>query len=209
MTSGGSAGLRMMIALPRPAPPISSRPRAVVRVNESMLWPGGEAGDRRDDLRVGDRRDCGDGRHHRDRRLAAAADHVHVRRRPVAVEVDDGNHARPELGRGQVDRLESRLRELGSLLAVGSCRGRVEDELELAGAVDDPVHAFGGGVEARLARASEPVRVRVDPDDGDRLQHLGALELDHQIGADVPGTEDDARCSTRHGRTSWSPIRGG
>ena len=37
MIIGGSAGLRMMIALPCSAPPIVSTPRAVVRVNSSML----------------------------------------------------------------------------------------------------------------------------------------------------------------------------
>ncbi|SKX84083.1 Uncharacterised protein [Mycobacteroides abscessus subsp. abscessus] len=37
MIIGGSAGLRMMIALPRCAPPIVSIPFDVVRVNSSML----------------------------------------------------------------------------------------------------------------------------------------------------------------------------
>src|SRR4051812_50138229 len=37
MIIGGSAGLRMMIALPRAAPPIVSTPDDVVRVNSSML----------------------------------------------------------------------------------------------------------------------------------------------------------------------------
>ena len=37
MIIGGSAGLRMMIALPRAAPPTTSIARAVVRVNSSML----------------------------------------------------------------------------------------------------------------------------------------------------------------------------
>src|SRR4051794_3576872 len=37
MIIGGSAGLRMMIALPRLAPPMVSTPDAVVRVNSSML----------------------------------------------------------------------------------------------------------------------------------------------------------------------------
>src|SRR4051794_26609367 len=37
MIMGGSAGLRMMIALPRSPPPIDSTPAAVVRVNSSML----------------------------------------------------------------------------------------------------------------------------------------------------------------------------
>src|SRR3954462_2917906 len=37
MIIGGSAGLRMMIALPCSAPPMDSTPAAVVRVNSSML----------------------------------------------------------------------------------------------------------------------------------------------------------------------------
>jgi hypothetical protein len=37
MIIGGSAGLRMMIALPCSAPPMVSTPRAVVRVNSSMF----------------------------------------------------------------------------------------------------------------------------------------------------------------------------
>ncbi len=37
MIIGGSAGLRMMIALPVSAPPMVSTPRAVVRVNSSMF----------------------------------------------------------------------------------------------------------------------------------------------------------------------------
>src|SRR5512139_3138390 len=37
MIIGGSAGLRMMIALPCAAPPIRSTPAAVVRVNSSMF----------------------------------------------------------------------------------------------------------------------------------------------------------------------------
>jgi hypothetical protein len=37
MIMGGSTGFRMMIALPRPAPPTCSIARAVVVVNSSML----------------------------------------------------------------------------------------------------------------------------------------------------------------------------
>ncbi|MDF9808748.1 hypothetical protein M2436_007295 [Streptomyces sp. HB372] len=37
INSGGSAGLSTMIALPRVAPPTSSRAREVVSVNSSML----------------------------------------------------------------------------------------------------------------------------------------------------------------------------
>ena len=37
MIIGGSAGLRMMIALPSVAPPISRTPLLVVRVNSSMF----------------------------------------------------------------------------------------------------------------------------------------------------------------------------
>src|SRR5271156_5329322 len=38
ITSGGSAGLMMMMALPRLAPPTDSTAPAVVRVNSSMFW---------------------------------------------------------------------------------------------------------------------------------------------------------------------------
>ncbi len=38
MISGGSAGLMMMMALPRRAPPMRSTAPAVVRVNSSMFW---------------------------------------------------------------------------------------------------------------------------------------------------------------------------
>ena len=47
MIIGGSAGLSTMIALPRSAPPITSTPRLVVRVNSSMFArvPGPADGD--------------------------------------------------------------------------------------------------------------------------------------------------------------------
>ena len=38
MRIGGSAGLKMQIALPLAAPPTCSRERAVVRVNSSTFW---------------------------------------------------------------------------------------------------------------------------------------------------------------------------
>ena len=60
MISGGSAGLRMMIALPVRAPPTASMACAVVSVNSSMLarvpGPADLRGDRGDDLGVAHRR---------------------------------------------------------------------------------------------------------------------------------------------------------
>ena len=106
--SGGSAGLRMMIALLRLAPPIALSAAAVVRVNSSMFGAGPRprrrAGDRRDDLAVVDRRHAVDGGHHRGRRLAAAGGQAHIRGAAGVLEVDGRDHRWPELGRRQVDR---------------------------------------------------------------------------------------------------------
>ncbi len=38
MSMGGSAGFKMMMALPLPAPPSTSTAFEVVRVNSSMFW---------------------------------------------------------------------------------------------------------------------------------------------------------------------------
>ena len=110
MISGGSAGLMMMIALPRSAPPTFSTPLAVVRVNSSIFWrvpgPTELRGDRGHDLRVLDRLHAADRGDHRDRRLPAAAHHVHVERAAPDVaspQVHGRNAVRTDRGRGQID----------------------------------------------------------------------------------------------------------
>jgi hypothetical protein len=81
MMSGGSAGLRTMIALPRRRRRLLDR-GAVVSVNSSMFarvpGPGRLRGDRGDDLGVRHRGDPGDRRDDRDGGLAAAGHHVEL-----------------------------------------------------------------------------------------------------------------------------------
>ena len=92
MIIGGSAGLRMMIALPRSAPPIVSTPAAVVRVNSSMLARVPGPADLDATVATISAYDTGgrpgDRGHHRDGGLAAAGDHVDVHRAEVLVAVD-------------------------------------------------------------------------------------------------------------------------
>ena len=77
MMSGGSAGLMMMMALPRLAPPTFSTPLAVVRVNSSMFWRVPGPTEREDTVATISAYSTGCTRAHRgddrDGRLAAAA----------------------------------------------------------------------------------------------------------------------------------------
>ena len=114
MIIGGSTGLRMMIALPAVGP-ADLRDGLAGGVGELVdVGAGARAGgarrDRRDDLRVGHRRDPRDRVHDRDGRLAAAGDHVDVRGVEVGGAVDRRAHHRPDVRRGEVDGLDAGLR---------------------------------------------------------------------------------------------------
>ena len=111
MIIGGSTGLRMMIALPRAAPPTDSSAAAVVSVNSSMLArvPGPADRDATDATisayGTGTTRDTactiGIGG------LAAAGDHVDVRRVQVLGQVDRraDHRARPRAGVRSIARM--------------------------------------------------------------------------------------------------------
>ena len=107
MIIGGSAGLRMMIALPRAAPPTSSIAARgglgeLVDIG-ARARPGRFRGDRGDDLGIMDRRDRGDRGDDRDRRLAAAGDHVDVGRVEMGVAIDHRDDIGADGRRRQVD----------------------------------------------------------------------------------------------------------
>src|SRR5205823_10880875 len=70
----------------------------------TRAWPGGGTRDGRHDLGVWHVTHVAYGRHHRNRGLAAARDHVYIGRLPVTVEVYDGDDPRPELRGCEVDR---------------------------------------------------------------------------------------------------------
>ena len=207
ISSGGSAGFSTMIALPRSAPPTTSMARAVVSVNSSMLArvPGPADLDAIDatisPYATGvTRRDRGDDRHGR---LPAAGHHVHVRLVQVLVQVDRRHHVRAERGRGQVDHRAAVRAQHLVVAPVRAGRGGVEDQLDVGelGQRDQPVDAVGGGGHAEPAGPGQAVGVRVDA--GHRHHPQAAAEpqhLDHQVGADVAGTEH--RHPDRHAEPS-------
>ena len=124
MMSGGSAGLRMMIALPRLAPPtFSIAARRGARELVDVLagaGPGRARGHGRHDLGVRDRLHAAHRGHDRDRRLAAAADHVdvHLALADVLGEVDRRHAVRADRRRREVDHHARRARR-----ACGRSRG--------------------------------------------------------------------------------------
>ena len=133
MIIGGSAGLRMMIALPRAAPPtFSMRPRG--RLGELVdvgprARPGRPRRDRRDDLRVGHRRDPRDRVHDRDRRLPAAGDHVDVRRVEVLIQVDRRADERADAPPGSGRPPDARLARTAARWPGGPGRGGLEHQV--------------------------------------------------------------------------------
>src|SRR5208337_4744614 len=102
MMSGGSAGFRMMIALPRSAPPSLTIAFEVVSVNSSMLARVPGPADFEPDHALGRALDRVA---HRDGRLPAAGDHIDVRLVDVRVAVDDRNGEGADPRRGEVDHL--------------------------------------------------------------------------------------------------------
>src|SRR6185295_3096290 len=95
--------------------------------------------------------------------------------------------------RSEVDQhLAERCEERGVLL-VRLGAGGVEDDADLVEArqTHQPLDAFVRGRDPHPSRPRQPVRGGVDAHHGAHLEVLGGPEdLDHQVGADVPGTDD-------------------
>ena len=192
---GGSAGLRMMIALPlRRAADARPRPAAVVSVNSSMfcrvpgpallLAIGG------DDLGVLDRRNASGGGDDRHRCLAAAADEVDVRRRRVRAEVHNRDHVRPPRRRRQVDGQHAGSLESRRVPDVGAGARGVEHDAYVAGFAQQAVDAVRDRRYAMRSRDGEAVGCRIDPGNDHGLEHGASQQLQEQIGADVARTQD-------------------
>jgi len=168
-------------------------------------WAGGLGRDRGDDLGVPDGRDPVDGGDDGNRGLPAAGHHVHVGGLEVGVEVDRGHRVRADRRRGQVDELLAVGGECLGVLDVGLGRRRVEDDPDVVETVhgDQAGDARGGGLHAEAAGAPQTVGVRVEADHRGDLERRGQpLNLDEQVGADVPGPDDGDFGDGAHG-ASW------
>ena len=133
---------------------------------------------------------------HRDGGLAAARDHVGVGRAEVLAEVGGWDHHGTD-GRGrQVDGDDAGGLVLGRVVLVHVCAGGLEEEVGLLAAGLDGgeqfVSAAGHADEAVFGGALHTLGFGVDADHPFGLDVLTALELVHQVGADVAGPHD--RC---------------
>src|SRR5262249_21055396 len=122
---GGEEGLRMMIALPSPAPPTVSSAEAVVRVNSSMfcLVPGPAERLAVVAPRLARGTACTTAR--------GAADQAEVPRVRPLVAVDRRHDGHAQLGRSQVDHLEAFCRVRGRVALVDRGARRFEDEIDV------------------------------------------------------------------------------
>src|SRR5690606_38095167 len=141
---------------------------------------------------LGDGRDGGD---HGNGGLATAGDHVDVRRVQVFFQIDHRHTVGTDGGRGQVDDADTGLRVAQQLVVVdvGAGGGGIEDDIDVSEFrhLDQAVHAGGAGGHTHARCTGQAVGGRVDADHHAHFQRLAmAQDLDHQIGADVAGTNN-------------------
>ncbi|POM13877.1 hypothetical protein CSX04_08416 [Burkholderia cepacia] len=157
--------------------------------------PSRLAADRCDDFRVMHLCDPRHGRDHRDRRLSAARDHVHVRRIEMRVEVHHRHTIRADGSGRQVDHANAGLERAQERVVLHMRAGgrRIEHEVDLVeyGQARQPFHAFMRRRHAEPRGAREAVRGRIDADHRRDVEMPAAThDLDHQVGADVAGSDD-------------------
>ena len=163
MIIGGSAGFRMMIALPRLAPPMVSTPLLVVLVNSSMLArvPGPAEAEATDATisayGAPGRRPRAHGVHDRDGGLPAAGDHVDVRSVEVRAQVGRRDDGRADGRRGEVDGADAGLGVSRGRIPVHVGAGGLEHQVGLLVEAREPIDAFVTGLQTRAcARGPDP-----------------------------------------------------
>jgi hypothetical protein len=140
-----------------------------------------------------DRRHAADRGHDGNGRLAAASDHVDVRRIQVGVAVDARDHVGSDGGRREVDHAHTVLPQQRVVVRVGTGAGGIEDDADVGEPrhAEQPFDAVRGDRHAEAFGAGQALRGGVDPDHRAHLQRRPvAQHLDHQVGADIPGTDD-------------------
>ena len=149
--------------------------------------------------------------------IVACAPHVisvTSRRLGVLREIDRRDDRRAERGRRQVDARDPALGQEPCVLGMGGRRGRVERQVDVGDLGEQVGEAAVGDGVAALARPPQAVGVGIDPRHAHQLEQRAALDLDHQVGADVPGADDrhpdawaigaHARVGTRMRRAAWA-----
>jgi hypothetical protein len=197
MIIGGSAGFRMMIALPLAAPPTTSTPRDI-GARAGTCRAGRHRGY---DLRIGYAGDARYRRYHRDRRLAAAGHHIDVLGIKIGLPVHRRNGQRADRGRSQVDDALAVAGQNFVVMLMRIGRSGVEDDADILvmRRSDQPVDAGVDRLQPLRPRLGQPIGLRVDADHRDQLQRLALFdELHHQVGADIARPDDRAFYLLRH-----------
>ena len=191
---GGSAGLRMMMALPCFAPPITSKS---ARSGEGKLvdvlaraGSGRQAGNRADHLGIRDRRDARDRINQRNGRLSATGDQVDVLLIQMLAQIHGGDHVRSTRGRRQVNGDAPGFPQHLRVTDVGVGAGRVEHDANVR-VIQNGLDAFVAGVDSQRSCTRQSFRLRFDAGQ-QRKFHVTrfAQDLEHQIAADVAGAKD-------------------
>ena len=194
MIIGGETGFRMMIALPRSAPPTASMACAVVSVNSSILARVPGPADREAieatisayGTGVTLETACTIG-------MVACPPQVIMLifgASDVDVDIDRGADERPDGRRGQVDGDDPGLGVAGRVGDVRLGRGCLEHQIGQFVLVEQPIDATGAGLHPQLRGPGQAVGGRVDPDHVADLDVVAALQLDEQVGADVARPDD-------------------
>ncbi len=95
------------------------------------------------------------------------------------------------------------------MLGMGSCRCRVERQVDVVDQLEEARKPEMGGGVAALERLAQALGLGIDARHPHQLERRAPLDLDHQIGADVPGPDDrDAESSSgRAHATAGEPLR--
>ena len=128
--------------------------------------------------------------HHRDGRLTTTGDHIDVGCVGMSIAIDCRDARWADRSRRQVD-----CQDAGLLVARCVCLVHIgargfEEKVGQLVLLEEPIDTFVTGLQALLGCTREAWALGVDPDHPSRLDHIGAKELVHQIGADISRPND-------------------
>ena len=179
----------MMIAFASRAPPIVSSPPAVAVVNSSMFWrvPGPADRDEMVDTVSAYVTSATRVRAATTGIVACAPQVMRLisRASRCSREVDGRHHGGAERGGREVDAADAPRGQQPRVLGMRAGRGCVERQVDVVDQLEQPGQTVVGDGVAALARQPQTGRAGVDAGHADQLERGAALDLDHQVGADV------------------------